>query len=325
VDHRADIYALGLTLLFLLTGKRPFDGNTPFSIVLAHANKPLPRGNELGTDLPEEVETLVGRMAAKEPIARYANYDLLLEDLRRVKAGYAPTFKLLPGTRKTLPRKLVWTAAAIALALGVVATAVWVRREKATLSKQNSGPPAEITQRSETFVDRESENRFRDPPDDPGPPPRDGDFEERQGPPGRGREGRFPFPLPRLPWPNFNALSEGPVEKMLAEADDYALKNPQNFRDIIDRYRQVLSAASGTPQADLLDRKTDNVVSRHQAAVRQAMSRYESKMQEKLRAGKPQEAYDAWKDFPANLRTRESDQEIQQALDRALPAGFVPR
>ncbi len=32
VDHRADIYALGLTLLFLLTGKRPFDGNTPYSL-----------------------------------------------------------------------------------------------------------------------------------------------------------------------------------------------------------------------------------------------------------------------------------------------------
>ena len=67
VDHRADIYALGLTLLFLLTGKRPYDGNTPYSIVLAHANKPLPRGTELGTDLPDEVEALIQRMAAKDP------------------------------------------------------------------------------------------------------------------------------------------------------------------------------------------------------------------------------------------------------------------
>src|SRR5262245_40608910 len=94
VDHRADIYALGLTLLYLLTGKRPFDGNTPFSIVLAHANKPLPSGVELGTELPEEVEELVQKMAAKNPAERHADYDSLLQDLRRVKAGYAPAYAL---------------------------------------------------------------------------------------------------------------------------------------------------------------------------------------------------------------------------------------
>ena len=51
VDHRADIYALGVTLLYLLTGKRPFEGASNFSVVLAHANKPLPTGIELGTAL----------------------------------------------------------------------------------------------------------------------------------------------------------------------------------------------------------------------------------------------------------------------------------
>src|SRR5262245_50218319 len=67
VDQRVDVYSLGITLLYLLTGKRPFDGKTPFSIVLAHANKPLPSGADLGTELPEEVEALIRKMAAKNP------------------------------------------------------------------------------------------------------------------------------------------------------------------------------------------------------------------------------------------------------------------
>ncbi|MFM8468571.1 MAG: serine/threonine-protein kinase [Limisphaerales bacterium] len=91
VDHRADIYALGVTLLYLLTGKRPFEGASNFSVVLAHANKPLPTGFELGTPLPEEVERFIKRMTAKLPAARYQDYDELLADLQRVKAGHHPS------------------------------------------------------------------------------------------------------------------------------------------------------------------------------------------------------------------------------------------
>jgi len=49
------------------------------------------------------------------------------------------------------------------------------------------------------------------------------------------------------------------------------------------------------------------------------------KMQDKMRAAKAQEAYDVWKDFPSKIRTRESDQQIQQMLERTLPPGFIPR
>ena len=43
-DHRVDIYSLGVTLLYLVTGKHAFDGDSPISVVLAHAMKPLPTG-----------------------------------------------------------------------------------------------------------------------------------------------------------------------------------------------------------------------------------------------------------------------------------------
>jgi serine/threonine protein kinase len=89
-DHRVDIYSLGVTLLYLVTGKHAFDGDSPISVVLAHATKPLPTGADLGTELPAEVESLIKRMTAKNPDERYQTYDELLADLQLVQRGYLP-------------------------------------------------------------------------------------------------------------------------------------------------------------------------------------------------------------------------------------------
>jgi len=326
VDHRADIYALGLTLLFLLTGKRPYDGNTPFSIVLAHVNKPLPRGIELGTDLPVELETLIQRMAAKNPNDRYGNYDLLIQDLRRVKAGYAPIFELAPAPqRKLFNRTTTLAATSILLVLIAIAAFFGSRAQKAALAK----PGSPLSHPNETLSEREPAGRFRGPPPDElehGLQSRDGDFDDRRGPDSRnGGEGRFRFPLDRLPHPNFTALEDAPIATMLAQANDYAEKHPENFRDIIDRYRQVSTKARGTAQEKEVEETMDSIISRHQEVVRRTLHEYEVKMQDKMRAAKAQEAYDVWKDFPSKIRTRESDQQIQQMLERTLPPGFIPR
>ena len=87
VDHRADIYALGITLLHLLAGRRPYDGDSAYGIIIAHVSKPLPTGTQLGTELAPEVEAVIQKMCAKEPDQRYQDYDTLLADLERAQAG----------------------------------------------------------------------------------------------------------------------------------------------------------------------------------------------------------------------------------------------
>jgi serine/threonine protein kinase len=344
VDHRADIYSLGLTLLFLLTGRRPFEGNTPFSIVLAHSNKPLPSGAELGTELPEEVETLIRRMAAKDRDERYADYESLLADLRLVKAGFTPAFERPAERAPLLSRPMMFAGASILLIASAVGAFFLVRSHKTVaVTKANSqaASPTMIVQATappagrQPLPDAPPIEQFSRAPENPNPGPGEG-----PGPgPGRGGgmgnpDERFPpgggndpmgSVLPRLPTPNFTPLADGPVETMLAQADAYAAENPQNYRDIIDRYRQVMSKTRGTPLDRQVNDKLQRVVAAHQAASRQALQQYQQQTDAKLRAGDPQGAYDLWKTFPANLRNRETDQQIQQWVQQRMPQGFVPR
>ncbi|MFN9718716.1 MAG: protein kinase domain-containing protein, partial [Planctomycetota bacterium] len=70
IDHRADIYSLGCTLHFLLTGRPPYGGATLMAILLKHRDAPIPRLSELRPDIPARLENLFQRMLAKDPSQR---------------------------------------------------------------------------------------------------------------------------------------------------------------------------------------------------------------------------------------------------------------
>ncbi len=71
IDHRTDIYCLGATLCYLLTGQPPYDGEDGAEVALRHVHDPVPRLLKG----PRKVNRLLGRMMAKSPGGRHADYD----------------------------------------------------------------------------------------------------------------------------------------------------------------------------------------------------------------------------------------------------------
>ncbi len=68
---QTDLYALGVVFYEMVTGRRPYAGDTPIAVLLKHATDPLPRPRDLVPDLPIEVERVLLRALAKKPEDRY--------------------------------------------------------------------------------------------------------------------------------------------------------------------------------------------------------------------------------------------------------------
>src|SRR6266700_2511339 len=81
VDRRSDIYSLGIVLFHCLTGRVPFNADSPLTITLKHLHDPLPMDRLAAEQVPPPVEQLVLKMAAKSPSDRYQSIDELLDAL----------------------------------------------------------------------------------------------------------------------------------------------------------------------------------------------------------------------------------------------------
>ena len=87
VDPRSDLYSLGIVLYELLTGKTPFDGETPVEIAMKHLSTAPKPPSTLRPDIPRDLDAVVLRALAKNPDDRYQNADEMEADLERVARG----------------------------------------------------------------------------------------------------------------------------------------------------------------------------------------------------------------------------------------------
>jgi serine/threonine protein kinase len=71
VDHRADIYALGVVFYEMVTGRKPFQADTPMAVLVKLSSEPLPRPTEFTPKLPKAVEQVLLKALAKDRNNRY--------------------------------------------------------------------------------------------------------------------------------------------------------------------------------------------------------------------------------------------------------------
>jgi predicted Ser/Thr protein kinase len=81
VDHRTDIYALGVILYEMLVGTPPFTGESPTQILLAHVSSQPPPPRTRHPGVPESLEQLIMECLAKDPASRPANMGVVMERL----------------------------------------------------------------------------------------------------------------------------------------------------------------------------------------------------------------------------------------------------
>jgi len=87
VDHRADIYSLGLILFECLVGQPPFVANTSIQYLSAHMTQPPPHLRDHLPDAPRELDDLIDRCLVKDREKRIASADEVEQALRRIEIG----------------------------------------------------------------------------------------------------------------------------------------------------------------------------------------------------------------------------------------------
>jgi len=79
ISTTSDIYSLGIILYEMVTGKVPFDADTPLAVIHKHINEPLPSPRTIRDDIPRVLEAVIVKALAKEPEDRYQSVAEMVE------------------------------------------------------------------------------------------------------------------------------------------------------------------------------------------------------------------------------------------------------
>jgi len=106
VDHRADIYALGAIMFEMVTGRVPFEGETPLSIVLKHRSEPPVDPQTINAQLSEGMSRVILKCLEKSRERRYQTATAVLEDLVNVEKGLSVTRQVTVKSKPITTREI---------------------------------------------------------------------------------------------------------------------------------------------------------------------------------------------------------------------------
>jgi serine/threonine-protein kinase len=146
LDHRSDLYSLGMVLYEMLAGRAPFSGGTPVAVAYKQVNEVPPPPSVYNPDVPPSLDSIVLRALAKNPAERQQSAEALRAELLDVRFGAVepePTLAAAGAAGGALAAPVLADATATAVAAGP-ATAMMPPPTGVDLGRPVAPPPRRL-------------------------------------------------------------------------------------------------------------------------------------------------------------------------------------